>query len=58
MQPIPEGLNPATWMLEVTMPGNEDRLGVDFSQIYANSSLSGWASIRCLPHLLSSVKVA
>ncbi|KAK9788281.1 hypothetical protein WJX73_004447 [Symbiochloris irregularis] len=40
VQPIPEGLNPATWMLEVTMPGNEERLGVDFAQIYAGSSLS------------------
>ena len=39
VQHIPEGLNPATWMLEVTMPGNEERLGVDFAQLYANSDL-------------------
>ena len=39
VHPIPEGLNPATWMLEVTMPGNEDRLGVDFAELYAQSDL-------------------
>lgn len=37
--PIQEGINPATWMLEVTSPGTEDRLGVDFAQVYANSAV-------------------
>lgn len=36
---IPEDLNPATWMLEVTTPGNEARLGTDFADSYANSGL-------------------
>ena len=36
---IPEDLNPATWMLEVTTPGNEARLGTDFAEIYASSGL-------------------
>lgn len=40
VQPIPESLNPATWMLEVTMPGNEERLGVNFAEIYNNSQLN------------------
>ena len=39
VQRAPEGLNPATWMLEVTMPGNEQRLGVDFSDVYQQSQL-------------------
>ena len=39
VQSIPGDLNPATWMLEVTTPGNEERLGVDFADIYEQSSL-------------------
>lgn len=40
VQRAPEGLNPATWMLEVTMPGNEQRLGVDFADVYQQSNLN------------------
>ena len=40
VQRAPEGLNPATWMLEVTMPGNEQRLGVDFAEVYKHSKLN------------------
>ncbi|CAM6099489.1 unnamed protein product [Calypogeia fissa] len=36
---IKEGYNPATWMLEVTSVGVEQRLGVDFADIYRKSSL-------------------
>ena len=43
VQRAPEGLNPATWMLEVTMPGNEQRLGVDFADVYQQSNLNRWA---------------
>lgn len=43
VQRAPEGLNPATWMLEVTMPGNEERLGVDFAEVYKQSKLNRWA---------------
>ena len=39
VQPVAEGLNPATWMLEVTTPGNEDLLEVDFAAIFEQSSL-------------------
>lgn len=39
VRPIPESLNPATWMLEVTTPGNEARLGMDFADSYAKSGL-------------------
>ncbi|KAK4275171.1 hypothetical protein QN277_018300 [Acacia crassicarpa] len=35
--PIPSGYNPATWVLEVTTPAAEERLGVDFANIYRNS---------------------
>ncbi len=37
---IEEGLNPATWMLEVTTPGMEDKLGVSFAEYYTNSELA------------------
>ncbi|OMO90445.1 ABC-2 type transporter [Corchorus olitorius] len=35
--PIPDGYNPATWMLEVTTPAVEQRIGRDFADIYRNS---------------------
>ncbi|KAH9560799.1 hypothetical protein CY35_06G126700 [Sphagnum magellanicum] len=37
--PIREGYNPATWMLEVTTPAAEIRIGHDFADIYRNSDL-------------------
>ncbi|XP_077211753.1 pleiotropic drug resistance protein 1-like isoform X1 [Tasmannia lanceolata] len=36
---ITDGYNPATWMLEVTSPAQEESLGVDFTEIYKNSEL-------------------
>jgi hypothetical protein len=33
------GLNPSTWMLDITSHRSESSLGVDFAEIYANSSL-------------------
>ncbi|KAL0051690.1 hypothetical protein WJX82_000289 [Trebouxia sp. C0006] len=39
--PAIEGeLNPATWMLEITTPGMEYQLGVDFAQVYRESNLA------------------
>ncbi|KAK0605080.1 hypothetical protein LWI29_022550 [Acer saccharum] len=35
--PIPSGYNPATWMLEVTTPAVEARLGVEFADLYSKS---------------------
>ena len=43
VQPIPDDLNPATWMLEVTTPGNEERLGIDFAAVFEQSSLCRFA---------------
>ncbi|KAM0897411.1 hypothetical protein ACQ4PT_022583 [Festuca glaucescens] len=37
---IKDGYNPATWMLEVTTVGQEQMLGVNFSNIYKNSELN------------------
>lgn len=37
---IRPGYNPAAWMLEVTSPSEESRLGVDFADIYRGSTLS------------------
>ncbi|OAY63326.1 ABC transporter G family member 36 [Ananas comosus] len=36
---IKDGYNPATWMLEVTSPAQEEILGVNFSEIYKKSEL-------------------
>ncbi|KAJ7553408.1 hypothetical protein O6H91_06G097000 [Diphasiastrum complanatum] len=36
---IEEGYNPATWMLEVSSQSAEAKLGVDFAEIYKNSTL-------------------
>lgn len=46
--------NPANWMLEVTAPSNESKLGVDFSELYNASGLA-----RCVlrPMLLSGCVV-
>ncbi|MQM15829.1 hypothetical protein Taro_048780 [Colocasia esculenta] len=37
--PIPNGYNPATWMLEVTTQSREGDLGLDFADIYKNSTV-------------------
>ncbi|CAL5019330.1 unnamed protein product [Urochloa decumbens] len=36
---IKDGYNPATWMLEVTTPAQEDNLGINFAELYKNSDL-------------------
>ncbi|CAH9117683.1 unnamed protein product [Cuscuta europaea] len=36
---IKDGYNPATWMLDISTDAVEAQLGVDFADIYANSSL-------------------
>lgn len=35
-------MNPANWMLEVTSPAAEQALGVDFAQVWSNSSNARW----------------
>ena len=35
-----EGINPATWMMEVSSVGAEHKLNVDFADIYRNSGLA------------------
>ena len=37
---IEEGINPATWMLEVTTVGSESKLGVNFTDIYNHSKFA------------------
>ncbi|KAL6633626.1 hypothetical protein ACP70R_026297 [Stipagrostis hirtigluma subsp. patula] len=36
---IKDGYNPATWMLEVTTPAQEVKLGINFVELYKNSDL-------------------
>ncbi|XP_059626494.1 ABC transporter G family member 31-like [Cornus florida] len=35
--PIPGGYNPATWMIEISTPASEERIGQDLAEIYKNS---------------------
>ncbi|XP_076916108.1 ABC transporter G family member 31-like [Bidens hawaiensis] len=35
--PMPSHYNPANWMLEMTTPAAEERIGQDFAEIYKNS---------------------
>ncbi|CAL8462536.1 g2069 [Coccomyxa elongata] len=37
--PLGKGINPATWMLEVSTLAKESQLGVDFAEIYRKSDL-------------------
>ncbi|KAL0330277.1 UNVERIFIED_CONTAM: ABC transporter G family member 32, partial [Sesamum radiatum] len=39
VQKIRSGYNPAAWILEVTSPAEENRLGLDFAEIYRQSTL-------------------
>lgn len=39
VQRIRTGYNPAAWILEVTSPAEENRLGLDFAEIYRQSDL-------------------
>lgn len=43
MEKIRPGYNPATWMLEVTSSTEENRIGVDFAEIYRKSNLFQYA---------------
>ena len=38
--PIQDGINPATWMLEVSTPGAEQRTGADFAAYYKSSAFA------------------
>jgi hypothetical protein len=42
---IPEGYNPATWMLEVSTLGAEERMGLDLAEVYRNSDLCRYACV-------------
>lgn len=37
---IEDGINPATWMLEVSTPGAEQRTGADFAASYKSSDFA------------------
>jgi len=39
VQKIKDNYNPSTWMLEVTSRSAESELGIDFAQIYKESTL-------------------
>ena len=47
VQPLQSGINPATWMLEVSTLNKEHELGVDFADIYRRSDLYKCAPLLC-----------
>ena len=40
MRPCPDDLNPATWMLEVSALGAEQKLRINFADVYDASDVS------------------
>lgn len=49
---LEEGLNPATWMLQISTPGMEANLGTDFNEQYRNSRL--YQCVQSPPSCLSA----
>ena len=49
--PLQPGMNPATWMLEITAFASKERLGVDFADIWAQSGLARQGLYRTVTHL-------
>lgn len=43
---IKDGYNPAAWMLEVTSPLMENRLGIDFADYYRKSKLFQYVLVK------------
>lgn len=39
VRPLPDGCNPATWMLEISTLSAEQKLGQDLADLYRNSGL-------------------
>jgi len=50
-------LNPAAWMLEITTPGMEHQLAVDFAQVYKESNLARCASDSVVCHFSSRTSI-
>ena len=48
-----EGLNPATWMLQVSTPGMESTLRVDYAEIYRQSD-----QFRCAGRMRHSLRMS
>ncbi len=46
IEPIKEGINPATWMLEQTGGNVERKLGKDFAELYEQSEIHKCATQR------------
>ena len=44
---LPEGISPATWMLDISTVSAEQRLGQDFADIFNESELSRQATVPC-----------
>ena len=44
MPDLEKGLNPATWMLQISSTGMESSLGLDFADVYRESAL-----FKCVP---------
>lgn len=49
-----EGLNPATWMLQISTPAMEQRIGVNFADHYAASSAHRYTLAYLQPECLAA----
>lgn len=54
---IKDKYNPATWMLEASSIAVEQRLGIDFAEVYRKSSLAQYVSCRPLNTFIFSIIV-
>ena len=44
-----EGINPATWMLEISTISMEEKVGVEYATAFAHSDLYRWALLLLFP---------
>ena len=56
IEPIKEGINPATWMLEQTGGNVERKIGKDFAELYEQSDIHKCA--HCIGNMLPSRQLA
>ena len=57
--PCPATLNPATWMLDISTAGEEERMGINWADIYDKSPLCKWVHVAAheasCAHVLPSI---
>ena len=51
---LKEGLNPATWMLQISTPGMEKSIGIDFADAYKQSEVFRYSCLLNQHSLIDS----